>query len=203
MKTAEYVQYIGETLPEDAVVTGWLSGVAQWRALKKPNPFLPAMNMGLTSPVALGLALALPHRRVLALDGDGSVMLYTNVLQDLGALRPPNLILVVHDNESTIGFPSSTARGSDIEGMARAAGIRQAQTVWTLEEFKKAFSQALSKREMSYIVCKITEIRSPRPVVAHVRDIGTDHMETAINFVRKIEEMEGKILVPQPEMRAI
>src|SRR5262249_62425170 len=75
---------------------------------------LIGFNMGFATPVGLGLALALPHRRVFILDGDGGVLLLAAVLADLGSQQPPKAV-VVADNESCLRFPRHAA---DAAGLA-------------------------------------------------------------------------------------
>ena len=66
----------------------------------------------MVTPVVLGLALALPHRGVIALDGDGSILLNLGTLSTVGNYAPPNLMSIIFDNESyasTGGLPTATA----------------------------------------------------------------------------------------------
>lgn len=89
-------------------------------------------SMGLATSIALGLGLARPDRRVVALDGDGSLLMNLGSLATIGDLAPPNLVVVVLDNGvygTTGGQPTPTARGADLEGAARSMGIRRTVTV--------------------------------------------------------------------------
>src|SRR5256885_5965353 len=107
----------------------------------RPNFFYLQHAMGLASSTGLGLALCLPRRKVVVFDGDGSVLMNLGGLTTLARYRPANLVHVIFDNESLLsvgGFPTATATGSDLEGIARAAGIRSAATVRTIEEFTQA-----------------------------------------------------------------
>ena len=77
---------------------------------REATMYLPAM--GTNTPVGLGLAFALPHRRVLVLDSDGSLLLSLGVLTTVAAQAPPNFGLIVFDNrcyESIGGAPTATA----------------------------------------------------------------------------------------------
>src|SRR6188768_275489 len=93
--------------------------------------------MGGAAMVGLGLALAQPARRVLAVTGDGEMLMGLGSLATIGARRPANLAIVVLDNQSygeTGMQPSHTARGVDLAGIALAANFRQAATIATPAE---------------------------------------------------------------------
>jgi thiamine pyrophosphate-dependent acetolactate synthase large subunit-like protein len=146
------------------------------------------MQMGIGSPAGLGLALALPHRRVVVLDGDGSMLLNLGVLATLGNLKPPNLTIFVMDNEcyeSIGGFPTATAGGVDLAAMAKGAGVKNATTTRTAEEFKTAAERALSDTAFHFIVAKVEKGTKRLP------PIYMDGIEEAYHFLRHIEESEG------------
>src|ERR687893_1558623 len=104
----------------------------------QPNFFYLQHAMGLASSLGLGIALSRPELRVVVFDGDGSILMNLGGLTTLARYRPPNLVHVVFDNESLLsvgGFPTATSTGSDIAGIAAAAGVPRTATVRTLEEF--------------------------------------------------------------------
>src|SRR2546421_391627 len=87
------------------------------------NTFPPGI-LGSVSTPALGLAIALPHRRVVSLETDGSMLLNTGQMCTLGAERQPNLTVIVFDNgiyENIGGPPTPTARDTDLAEMAGGA----------------------------------------------------------------------------------
>src|SRR6266480_7605376 len=87
----------------------------------RPNFFYLQHAMGLASSVGLGIALSRPELDVVVLDGDGSVLMNLGGLTTLARYRPKNLIHLVFDNESLLsvgGFPTATATGSDLAGVA-------------------------------------------------------------------------------------
>ena len=89
----------------------------------------------------IGLALALPHRKVFVFESDGSVLLSLFNLPTLANLNPPNMAVFVFDNQAysgtRISYPSATAGKTDLAAMASGAGIEHAVTVTELEDFKK------------------------------------------------------------------
>ena len=76
------------------------------------------------------MALGLPHRKVVALDGDGSLLMNLCSLPTIARMRPKNLVHIVFDNEvyeASGSKKTATGAGTDLVGMARAAGIKNAQ----------------------------------------------------------------------------
>jgi thiamine pyrophosphate-dependent acetolactate synthase large subunit-like protein len=88
--------------------------------------------MGGALPMGLGLALARPGDRVLVLTGDGELLMGLGSLSTTGYRSPPNLAVVVLDNErygETGGQPTHTARSTDLAGVAAACGWPSTRTV--------------------------------------------------------------------------
>jgi thiamine pyrophosphate-dependent acetolactate synthase large subunit-like protein len=93
--------------------------------------------MGGAAIVGLGLAMSQPGRRVVVITGDGELLMGLGSLATIGADRPPNLSIVVLDNEhyGETGMQTShTARGIDLAGIARAAAFSSVTTIYTREE---------------------------------------------------------------------
>jgi phosphonopyruvate decarboxylase len=89
-------------------------------------------GMGLAVPTALGLTLAQPARRVLALTGDGEMLMGIGSLAVVGDQAPANLAVLVLDNErfgETGRQRGLTAGRTDIAAVAKAVGFREALTV--------------------------------------------------------------------------
>ncbi|HUZ00359.1 MAG TPA: thiamine pyrophosphate-dependent enzyme [Thermomicrobiaceae bacterium] len=129
----------------------------------RPNFFYLLHAMGLASSMGLGIALSRPELPVVVLDGDGSILMNLGSLTTMARYRPGNLTHVVFDNESLLsvgGFPTATATGSDVAGMAAAAGIPRTTTVRTLDDFRAAFTAARASGELTTIVAKV-EARGP------------------------------------------
>jgi thiamine pyrophosphate-dependent acetolactate synthase large subunit-like protein len=159
--------------------------------------YLPAM--GTITPLGLGLALALPRRRVLVLDSDGSLLLSLGSLTVVGARAPENLGIIVFDNgcyESIGGMPTATATGTDLAVVARGCGIRDAATVDDITSFRSAATRALNEAGPLFVVARIE--RS----IAKVRPKTTDIFEDKYRFVRYVEQTEGiEILAPAGRSR--
>src|SRR5207247_4003145 len=129
----------------------------------RPNFFYLQHAMGLASSMGLGIALSRPELKVVVFDGDGSVLMNLGGLTTLARYRPHNLVHVVFDNESLLsvgGFPTATSTGSDIAGVAAAAGVARTSTVRTLQDFVSAFDEALAINELTTLVAKV-EAKGP------------------------------------------
>jgi sulfopyruvate decarboxylase subunit beta len=150
--------------------------------------------MGCALGVGMGLALALPHRKVIVLDSDGSILLSLFNLPTLGNLRPNNLIVYVFDNGvysgSRISYATATSGNTDLEAMAKGAGIQNARTIREIGDFKKEGLAALDRNELGFFICKVEESllhrEIPRP--------STDLAENKYTFVRYLERTEKKTI---------
>jgi thiamine pyrophosphate-dependent acetolactate synthase large subunit-like protein len=117
-------------------------------------------SMGLVSSIALGLALARPARRVVALDGDGSLLMNLGSLATIASCAPPNLLVLVLDNEqygTTGGQRTATAGGADLEAAARAMGIAQVVTVRDAAALERALDASRQNPGPWVIVAKVDE----------------------------------------------
>lgn len=107
-----------------------------YAAADRPENFYMLGSMGLASSIGLGLALARPERKVIVLDGDGSVLMNLGTLATIGHHAPDNYLLVILDNccyGSTGSQPTCTSQRTDLALVARAAGVQHICTVTTPE----------------------------------------------------------------------
>src|SRR5436190_20853597 len=103
---------------EEAVIGGiGNTNFDLWAAGRRPQNFYMLGSMGLACPIALGVAIAQPQRRVIALEGDGSLLMQLGCLTTIAAIAPKNLTLVVMDNgiyQITGGQPTPAAASADL-----------------------------------------------------------------------------------------
>ena len=148
-----------DRLEHRVVITIMGAVAAELQAIgHRPNFFYLQHAMGLASSMGLGVALTRPELSVVVFDGDGSILMNLGGLTTLARYRPRNLVHVVFDNESLLsvgGFPTATSTGSDIAGMAKAAGVPRTATVTSLDDFVAAFDEALAAQELTTIVAKV------------------------------------------------
>lgn len=159
---------------------------------REASMYLPAM--GCNTPVGLGLAMALPQRRVLVLDSDGSLMMSLGILTTVAAQAPRNLGIIVFDNqcyELIGGSPTPSAAGADLTMIAKGAGIKDAATVEDLAGFRTAAQRALTAPGPVFVTARF------QPSIQRVTPKTTDIFEDKYHFVRYIERSEGvEILTP-------
>jgi len=159
MTRLDALRSVYDQLAQRVVVTIMGAVAAELQSIgHRPSFFYLQHAMGLASSMGLGIALSRPELSVIVLDGDGSVLMNLGALTTMARYRPKNLLHVVFDNESLLsvgGFPTATSTGSDIAGMARAAGVPRTATVQSIEEFARAVEDALVARELTTIVAKV------------------------------------------------
>jgi thiamine pyrophosphate-dependent acetolactate synthase large subunit-like protein len=151
---------------EEAVVGGiGNTNFDLWAAGRRPQNFYMLGSMGLAIPIALGVALAQPKRKVIALEGDGSLLMQLGVLATIATLELKNLIIVVMDNATyqiTGSQPTASAFGADFVAIARGAGIKRSD--WALDEaaFEQLVAHALAQEGPTFIAARIDD----KPAVA-------------------------------------
>ena len=162
MRRLDALNAVYDRLHDRVVVTIMGAVAAELQSIgHRSNFFYLQHAMGLASSVGLGIALVQPERQVIVFDGDGSVLMNLGGLTTLARYRPRNLVHVVFDNESLLsvgGFPTATATGSDLAGIAAAAGVPRTATVRTLEAFVTAFDEALAARDLTTLVAKVDAV---------------------------------------------
>jgi len=127
----------------------------------RPNFFYLEHAMGLASSMGLGIALALPRHQVIVLDGDGSLLMNLGTLSTMARYRPGNLLHLVFDNESLLsvgGFPTATATGTDLAGVARACGVPRVAEARDAEALRREVRAALESRALTTIVAKVAAV---------------------------------------------
>src|SRR6476469_8960352 len=143
MLRIDALKSVYEKLAGRAVVTIMGAVAAELQAIgHQLNFFYLQHAMGLASSMGLGIALTRPELSVVVFDGDGSILMNLGGLTTLARYRPRNLVHVVFDNESLLsggGFPTATATGSDIAGIAAASGVPRTAAVDTLDAFERVF----------------------------------------------------------------
>ena len=176
-------------LKESIVITIMGAVSAELQSLgHQPNFFYLQHAMGLASSMGLGIALSRPELKVIVLDGDGSILMNLGSLTTLGRYRPKNLVHIVFDNESLLsvgGFPTATSTGSDIAGMAAAAGVPRTATVRDLDAFIAAFDEAQAADQLTTLVAKV-EAKGPAVFLTDL-----PMLENRFQFARYLKSLKG------------
>ncbi len=201
MQRFEGFKAIAPLLGDELVITNLANTATEWRAVRPHEGNLYFGGMGMVTPYAIGLALALPHRGVLALDGDGGILFEMSVLGTLAQTAPRNLCVVVLDNEGYVStgkwasVPSLSAGPVDIAAVARGCGVETVTTVRTVDEFAAAVEAGLGGESgPSVIVAKTDDSQ------AFVGTSLMDSKENKYRFVRHVEELEN-LTILRPSSR--
>jgi sulfopyruvate decarboxylase subunit beta len=188
----ECLELLAARVTDQLIVTSQSGQRIEWSHLSKHEGNLLVGMMGCALGVGIGLALALPHRKVIVLDSDGSILLSLFNLATLGNLQPKNLVVYVFDNGvysgSRISSPTATAGNTDLEALAKGAGIKAPVTLRDVNAFKKHGLGALERNELGFLVCKVEESLLHREISRPTTDLA----ENKYTFVRYLERTENK-----------
>jgi len=177
---------------EDLVVVSLGGTGLEWNAVRPGDNNLFLVAMGCNTPVALGMALALKHRRVILLETDGSLLLTLGALATVGNAAPDNLRVFVFDNQGyeRVRHDISATRGkTDLAAIAQACGIPSASTTRTDLAFAEAAKAAMTGSTLSFVVAKV------EPGIADVAPRPGDGIEDKFRFVRYVEKLENKAIL--------
>ena len=155
---------------EEAVIGGiGNTNFDLWAAGHRPQNFYMLGSMGLACPIALGVALAQPERGVIALEGDGSLLMSLGCLATIATMKPRNLTLIVWDNgiyQITGRQPTATSHATDIVAVARGAGIMSSEWVRNEAHFEELIGRGFTQGGPTLLAAKIDdkpgEIQPPR-----------------------------------------
>ncbi|RXH20197.1 hypothetical protein EAS54_04290 [Bradyrhizobium guangzhouense] len=146
---------------EEAVIGGiGNANFDLWAAGHRPQNFYMLGSMGLAFPIALGVALAQPDRRVFALEGDGSLLMQLGALSTIAALKPKNLIMIVMDNgiyQITGAQPTPAAGVADLVAIAQGSGLANSAWAADEEDFERLVDEAMSAEAPSLIALRIDD----------------------------------------------
>ena len=173
---------------KDALVVSSAGAMTlEWNAVRPGDGNFRVRTLGLCSSIALGMALGLPNRKIIALDGDGSLLMNLCSLPTIARMRPKNLLHIVFDNEvyeASGNKKTATACGADLVAIARGAGINNAVWANSIGDFTEAVSKGLAANKLSFVGAKVTTER------AEVAPYPADEVENKYRFIRYVEKTE-------------
>jgi sulfopyruvate decarboxylase subunit beta len=187
MKRFDCLKALAPLINDALIVSSAGAMTLEWNSLRPSDGNFRVRTLGLCSSIALGMALGLPHRKVIALDGDGSLLMNLCSLATIARMQPKNLVHIVFDNEvyeASGSKKTATSAGTDLVGVAYAAGVKNASWANSLDEFGKSVRFALSSEELFFIGAKVTTERvevPPYPI---------DEVENKYRFIRHVERTE-------------
>lgn len=186
---------------ETLVITPIGSTTAYWDELGRGPTSLTSVSLGMCTATALGVALALPHRKVVALDSDGNLILNLCSLGTVANQNPRNLLIVVFDNGNYLsggpgggqpGMPTATGGAMNLEAVARGCGIEKSCTIRSEEEFRTAVKKYLTEDGPAFVAAKIEPVETrERKGGRGPGDSGQDTRENKYSFVHHVERLEN------------
>jgi thiamine pyrophosphate-dependent acetolactate synthase large subunit-like protein len=193
---ADYYQELAKGLPPQALVVTALGNASYlWAAMHHvPENFYIEDAMGLALPLALGLAIAQPTRRVVVVEGDGALLMHLGALVTVGAMRPDNLTVLLIQNgvHAASGGQALTNPALDLAQIARSVGIAAASNVATSKEFASALSAAFGAKGLQVLVLATEpDVDVVRPPIAFDPVLTKHRFTTALGAPRYIPTMFG------------
>jgi sulfopyruvate decarboxylase subunit beta len=147
----------------DEIVVATYSSAVDWLELgERALNYFSVGAMGLDASHALGLALGLAHRRVICLQGDGSLLMNLGCLVTTAAAAPRNLVHCVVQNgtyEANGGHPIPST-DVDFAAMARAAGFARVYDFADLGNLEQQAGHVLSQAGPVFVTLRVEPSRS-------------------------------------------
>ncbi len=141
------------------IVVAAYQAAFEWLAIKPaPLNFLSVGAMGQASSHGLGFALGRPDKRVIVLDGDGSLLMNLGSLVTIAAQAPPNLVHMVCQNgtyEANGGHPIPGQDSIDFAGLARSAGYRKVYEIEALDDWEARVGNIIAETGPVFVDLKV------------------------------------------------
>jgi len=147
-------------LREDAVVVTCMAVVRPWGRLSSSDLDLASADsaMGHTADLALGVALSQPHRRIICINGDGSMLMTLGTLTTVVQSGARNYVLIVTHNDSyeiTGHQPIPGAGRVDFVKLAQGAGFSEIYSFDDGDDYRKTLPEVLSADGPVFVVVRI------------------------------------------------
>jgi thiamine pyrophosphate-dependent acetolactate synthase large subunit-like protein len=192
----DLIKELASLVPQDVlVVTSIGNNSYFWAELTDREATLFHSTLGMCTPAAFGLAMALPRRRVLALDSDGNLILNLGVLGTIANENPANLTVLVMDNGNYLGshkkepgMRTATGGKMKLQEVAKGCGIASSHLVENVPTFREKIQTALKTEGPHFICARVEALDMERPPkTKHV----LDPRENKYQFAKYIERTEG------------
>jgi thiamine pyrophosphate-dependent acetolactate synthase large subunit-like protein len=180
----------GDAADALAVCTGWAA--REWWAVRPCDGNLKTRTLGLVSSIAAGLAIAMPHRKVIAIDGDGAFLMNLCGLPTIARQNPGNLLHLLFDNEifEASGGTATASRDCDAVALAKGAGYKRAQWATTPAEFRAEFMRAMEQNALTLLAVKVGP-GQPK----NLPPLKLDELENKYRFMRYLEATEKQTIL--------
>jgi sulfopyruvate decarboxylase subunit beta len=188
MKRPDFIEVFARHRGDIPTITGPGLMTRELFAVTGDDPtILYNMEMPYATPMCLGLAMARPKQRFVALEGDGSLIMALGVLTTIARYKPANLTVIVLDNESFSTFGASmvsaTATGTDLAAVSRGCGLDQTIDVTTLQEAEAAMPKVMREPGPWVVIAKVDAQSEQDPRFARN---SPDVTEQSLDFSRML-----------------
>jgi thiamine pyrophosphate-dependent acetolactate synthase large subunit-like protein len=190
VKRYDCLKAIADKVGDALVVASAGGATVEWYHLHPSEGNFRSRTLGLASSIGLGIALGLPHRKVIVLDGDGSLLMNLCGLPTAAWAAPKNLVHIVFDNkvyESSGSSPTATSGPADLVALAKGAGFPRALWTTDVKGFARAVEGALAGDELTFIGAKVEH-----GIIPGIPSPTIDDTENKYRFMRHVEKLEGR-----------
>jgi sulfopyruvate decarboxylase subunit beta len=148
-------ELLASQVTDELVVTGiaWQCG-SWYKAKHRPENLYMRGPMGLAPSVGLGVALAHPDRRVICIEGDGTMLMGLSSLAAIAQAAPPNYLIAIMDNgiyEAVGKGITCNAGNNDFVSVAKGLGIKYTWSAQSQKELITALNQALKFQGLGFL----------------------------------------------------
>jgi sulfopyruvate decarboxylase subunit beta len=159
MKRDQCLKAISRHVDDADIVLPVYSSAFDWLDIR-PNPLNYTAHgaMGLASSHGLGLALGRPDKKVIVIDGDGSLLMNIGTLVTSAAAAPKNFFHFVCENgtyEANGGHPTPNRGNVSFAGLARSAGYKSVYEFSDLANFEQQVGSILAEQGPVFIALKV------------------------------------------------
>ena len=192
MKREEALEIILRNLDDNTIVvstTGKTSReifeIREKNGQSHEQDFLTVGSMGHCSAIALGIALAKPHRQVVCIDGDGAMLMHLGSLTSIAILKPKNFRHILMNNEvhESVGGQKTAAKELDMTAIVNSLDSSKIFNAETPADLEQKFIDFVSCPGPSFLEVKIqsgSRDNLGRPTIKPV-----DNKENFMKFLEK------------------
>ena len=164
MKREEALEIILDNLDDNTIVVSTTGKTSReiFEIREKNNQsheqdFLTVGSMGHCSSIALGIALAKPHRQVVCIDGDGAMLMHLGSLTSIADMKPKNFSHILMNNKvhESVGGQSTAAKNINLSKVVNSLGVSKMFFAESPNELKQKIGEFLSNSELTFLEVKI------------------------------------------------
>lgn len=145
MKRHEAIKIVSKHIREEDLVVTTTGNISRevYAIMHSRKSFYMMGSMGLASSIGLGLALNLKGKRIIVIEGDGSILMNMGSIATIGHYAPRNLIHIVLDNESyeSCGGQPSVSTTANLDRVAESCRYKVVKKIFSIHELEMIFDE--------------------------------------------------------------